>query len=300
MCHSAEMQDRVKSPYELVPTESLRFQSIDEPIVPLTPIQSVSSVTSKQKTMVSRELDEESGKKILDYIYDEMNGSLISKKKKRKPLAKPGIADNGHKNAFYIPEQKNSVTTTSTSIFDRISDSLGLKTTSNVAKIDLDTLVNNEMTLEILIEDCEIPISNLRQANIVSTFQDLMALGFTPMDLTRDRKLFNVGTLKTLFDADYKTMRKYNVPIDIEHIMKGKFFASELQTLGFTFEHMIQEKGIGRSQLHALNFSLSDLINLGLEYHHLRILDITKKRALSPRPDGFGWDKETYELLKMT
>jgi hypothetical protein len=298
------MQDRVKSPYELVPTESLRFQlmTIDEPVAPMIQVQSVSSVSNKQKTMVSRELDEESGKKILDYIYDEMNGSLISKKKKRKPLAKPGIADNGHKNAFYIPEQKtiNSSGTTSTSLFDRISDSLGLKTTSNVAKIDLDTLVNNEMTLEILIEDCEIPISNLRQANIVSTFQDLLALGFTPMDLTRDRKLFNVGTLKTLFDADYKTMRKYNVPIDIEHIMKGKFVASELQTIGFTFEYMIQEKGIGRSQLHALNFSLSDLINLGLENQHLRILDISKRRALSPRPDGFGWDKETYELLKMT
>lgn len=295
------MQDeRVKSPYELVPTESLRFQSIDASLMPApSPVQSIQSVSSgKPKTMVSRELDEESGKKILDYIYDEMNGSLISKKKKRKPAAKAGIADNGHKNAFYIPEQKSSVSSgTTTSFFDRISDSLGLKTTSNVAKIDLDTLVNNEMTLEILIEDCEIPISNLRQANIVTTFQDLLALGFTPMDLTRNRQLFNVGALKTLFDADYKTMRKYQVPIDVEHIMKGKFVASELQTIGFTFEDMIEEKGIGRSQLHALNFSLSDLMNLGIEKKHLRKLRITKEQAISPRPDGFGWDEETYASM---
>lgn len=244
-------------------------------------------------------MDEESGKKILDYIYDEMNGSLMKNKSKRKPLAKAGIAENGHKNAFYIPEQKSiaSSSTTTTSFFDRISDSLGLKTTSNVAKIDLDTLVNNEMTLEILIDDCEIPISNLRQANIVTTFQDLLALKFTPMDLVRNRQLFNAGTLKTLFDADYKTMRKYQVPIDIVHIMKGKFLSSELQTLGFNFEQMIDEGGIGRSQLHALNFSLSDLINLGIEKKHLVKLKITKEQALSPRPDGFGWDKETYGLL---
>lgn len=296
--------DIIKSPYEILPTGSLRFNSntnkkvIHEETKPSSPVL---DMTNKPKmNFVSRELDDESGKKILDYIYDEMNGSLIpDSKKKTKHTTKTRITDDGHKSSFYVPDSKSVPKNTSLNIFDHISDSLGLKTTSNIQKIDKNILKKNDITIRVLIEELEIPISNLRQANILHTFDDLLELGFTPFDLTRNRELFNCGTLKTLFNTDYKMMEKKNVPVNIDHIIRGKFYSTELQTINFSFNTMITEKGIGRSQLHALNFPLKELINLGFEYKHLRILDISKRRALAPQPEGFGWDIVTYDLLRL-
>jgi hypothetical protein len=285
----------VCSPYELLPTESLRFELEQTRPPPIIQTQSITNTKVVKDNFISRELDEDTGRRILDYIYDEVSGSVTTKKKSRKKT-NLSIGADGHKNSFYIPEATNKPTS-STTFFDRISDSLGLKTVSNVQKINMDVLKSNGVTLEVLIDECEVSITNLKQANILSTFQDLLELGFTPMDLTRNRLLFNCGTLKTLFNADHNTLIKYGVPIDVEHLIRGKILSSELQTLGFSFDNMINEKGIGRDQLKTLNFPLRDLMNLGFEKRHLKKLHITKEFALKSWPDGFGWNKETFDLL---
>lgn len=313
-----EEEPSVKSPYQLLPTESLRFtppkkmkQKKQElrTITTTTPTEFISNLSSSVKSrndFVTRELDDESGKRILEYIYDEMHGSLMTKnrreerKKKKTNPSKASLAKDGHKNTFYIPESKrntNKSTASSLNILDYVSDSLGLKTTSNIQKIDKSSLRKNGMTIEILIEDCEVSLSNLRLAGILNSFEDLLELDFRPMDLTRNRELFNCNSLKTLFNANHDTMEKYGIPLGIDDIMLGKFYVSELQTLDFKLDRMVLERGIGKSQLHALNFPLEDLISLGLTREHLKILNISRRQALMPMPEGFGWKEEIYKRL---
>jgi hypothetical protein len=221
-------------------------------------------------------------------------------KKQRNTPSKTSLAQDGHKSTFYIPESKrntNKGTASSLNLLDYVSDSLGLKTTSNIQKIDKSSLKKNGITIEILIEDCEVAISNLRLAGILTSFEDLMELDFKPMDLTRNRELFNCNSLKTLFNADHGKMEKYGIPLGIDDIIQGKFYVSELQTLAFRLDRMIREGGIGKSQLHALNFPLEDLISLGLKKEHLIILKISRRHALMPLPEGFGWKEELYKEL---
>ena len=74
------------SPYELLPTETLlaRNNTTPSPIIP-----TVVTPTLTKIIPISRELDKDSAERILDYIYNEVEGSLsnsgiLHNKKKKK------------------------------------------------------------------------------------------------------------------------------------------------------------------------------------------------------------------------
>jgi hypothetical protein len=310
----------VLSPYEAIPTEELYFTSPEQqhqrPQLPLeeipraaayiggvgsTSISSVSSVGVVRAHTAARELDEESGERILDYIYRKGGGS-VAVKKNSSPAPVMTLDPNGHTNSFYIPPAPTPSLSGGRGgggggFLDLLTDKLGLKTKANIQRIDKTVLVKNGVTLGVLIEECGVAISNLRQANILNTFEDLLDLGFCAEDLTRNRLLFSCQSFKQVFKADYHTMVRHGVPFDVSHLLKCKFTPQELDTLNYSLDTLIQAGGIDRDLLMKLNFSLADLVQLHFRGEHLKMLKISRRLATAPRPRGFGWSADDLSLI---
>ena len=328
------------APYERTPTDSLVFirggasessqvtspLSHHQPSVPSSPSPPTRG-TETTTTQVVRELDEQTGFRILDYIY-ERGGSVNIDDGGTTPVKRatpaPPISQAHNRNTFYIPPNTTSTgsvggTTTTTAgtkvmqLFDALTESLSFKTMSNVRKINKRVLQHNGITVETLIAQCRVAITNLYQARIVTSMRDLVELGFKTSDLLLDRTLFNCNTLCTLFGvrADdgrrnlpmYRVMVGHGVDFSLEHLMMNdSFLSSELMTLEFPLGEMIEADGIGRGQLLALKFPCAELVQLGLTKKHLKKLKISERHATEPRqPDGqggFGWTIEEYRSLR--
>jgi hypothetical protein len=299
---------QVPSPFELLPNEHLLFQlplpttttivSLGPPPSQATPITGISNGSKSQG--IDRELDEETGKRVLAFIYGERNGKLSVGGGGEKKMESLKFNQDGERTKIYVPSSRSNKSTTTSlmgSLFDRLTDSMGLKTMSNVKRITKEVLIENDVKLGNLIMDCDADITEFHRANILVTFQDLLDIGFEALDLVKNRELFNCQKLKLLFGADYDTLRLRSVPFDLSHVMRGNFNVTELMAFNFSIGTLVEEKGIGEDQLHCLQFSLEDLTLLHFSKKHLRMLGIKESRALKPRPIGFGWKEEEYRLL---
>lgn len=293
--------------------------------------QSISSQGSGNFLKVERELDEEIGKRILSFIYRRRNekGGTVGGIVTKTPVQNNNNNNNnrnhaygpsGHNETFYIPRnnsisssnsnnnnRKNALEEGFSNLVDSVTDYCGVKTKSNVQRIDKTYLMQEGITIEMLIVECQVPISEMKFARILNTFQDLVDLGFIPQDLTRgDRTLLNCDTIANLYkreredgkkESTYNMILRHGVEFDIRHILLGRFRSSELMSIGYNLDEPIRRREINSYQLRALNFTLRDLTILGLEKSHLDRMEITEKLALTKQPDGLGWSRDEYYAL---
>lgn len=261
---------------------------------PLTSVSSVNTVIP-----VKRELDESAGMAILEYIYSKKGGALNKTAgdvdNSRRNRRRGDEEETSHKASFYIePSVKKgggNDASVDLGMIDRLTDALGMPSKAKVKFITKEVLMRNDVTIQILIEECKVGITDLKVGGIVESFQDLIDLKFRMLDCVSDRTLFNVSHLYTLFHVGYKQLRRHpKVQFCTLDLLQCQFCASELQTLQFSFDRLIEKGTINAIQLHCLNFSLSDLISLNFRPEHLHSLKISRNDAI----DRFGWDAKEY------
>lgn len=286
-------------PFIDLPTRLLRpYETKVTHTIPLSQQQRTASVSGVTSNLgVKRELDESVGMAILEYIYSKKDGALNKESKEENGGGGGGERrrrgdEESHKASFYMePSVKQRGDTRNLDMFDRLTDSLGIPSKAKVKFITKEVLIRNEVTIQILIEECKVGITDLKVGGIVESFQDLIDLKFRVLDVVSNRTLFNVSHLYTLFLVGYKELRRHpKVQFCTLDLLQCQFCASELQTLQFSFDRLVEKGAINAIQLHCLNFSLSDLITLNLQPQHLHTLRISKHDAI----DRFGWDAKEY------
>jgi len=309
----------VLTPYQEVPTESLYFTSPHQPaaifderplIKPTTPniASSVSSMSSGGRGGVGgvavglgglpirAELDVQSKGRIINFIYNKMNGIVpVEETPISTTIPNTNLDENGHTSSFYIPPPPPS--SKGPSLLDRFTELVRLKPRNDIQEIDKEVLVKYEVTVKNLIMDCQVRLSDMRQANILTTFSDLMDLQFCVEDLTRNPLLFSCQSLKQVFKASYKTLVEHGIIFNVAHLLKCKFKPQDLVALDYSLDELIREGQLNAKYLHMLNYSLRDLVALGFNSQHREMLKITKKKATSPYPGGFGWAKNELYLI---
>lgn len=101
------------------------------------------------------------------------------------------------------------------------------------------------LTLRDLASVAKVPITDLYKAGIARTFNDLLALGFRPSDLTVHRQCFNVNHLVSIFGTSYHQLRDcaacegFSFSTLIHTV--PRFTGDELQTLGVTAGDLLLE-----------------------------------------------------------
>lgn len=182
-----------------------------------------------------------------------------------------------------------------TDLLDMVADRLKLTTKSNLLRVDKALLLEHGLTVRILIERCQVKISDLYFAGIVTTFHDLLQLGFTAEDLKRDRMLFNCQMLKERYLVNAAALERYGVDFNV--VREPHFYPQELLVMEFSLGAQIDQGYISREALRQLNYEMSDLISLGFEQRHLKRLKITRAMAKDAQPKGFGWTDQELNLL---
>jgi len=197
------------------------------------------------------------------------------------------LDENGHMNTFFV--YRSTPTTKSPiekSIFDIIGDSMGIKTDNNGKMINKEVLIENNITVEVLVGKIGVSITDFYVANILTTFDDLVEIGFKLTDLTLDRDYFSCDVLKTLYRVNCNDMKaRWNITFDLETLMLGHFYTGELYALDFSIDSLIMSGGIARAQLRNLNYSVEGLKSIGFTKTHLDKLGIKAKRATISQPN---------------
>ena len=176
-------------------------------------------------------------------------------------------------------------------LLEKASDYLGIASNRLVKHIDRDLLIQNGVTIEDLVHKCDIGITDLMSAGIVTSVEDLMALGFKMSDVVVNRTRFQAQQLADLFQLNYEKLRRLKgVKFSALDLLVCKFYPFELAALGFSFDEIIKSGGLNAKQLKALNFSLADLVSLQFSPEHLELLDISRHQALHE----FKWDRKQY------
>lgn len=323
--------EKVDPPWVKRPNVLLRFelegggggnyQKPSSSISSATSLSSANSISSNTNILTrERELDEETGKRILKLIYKRRKeressegGTPVKNNTNTNNTYQktPSYTPSGHSETFFIPSNDKASSKGFGGgggpgigdMFDSVTDYFGVKTKSNVQRIDKAMLMDEGITIAMLITECRVPLSEMKLAKILNTFRDLMDLGFVPEDLTRNRELFNCNSLVTLYgkeerESPCKLLARNGVQFDIRHIFQGKFLPSDLMSMGYNLDEPIKNQEITSSQLRSLNYSLEDLVVLGLEREHLIHLGITGKEALGKKVNGgFEWSREYYLSL---
>lgn len=321
------------SPYVLLPSEQLRFTaevnaSVNDASVseiaeastsPLAPVEeptpsSLTAKPSRQYTPLSKEASE----RIKAYVRTRNKRGLVLWPQSRK-LAQPVAQTQPQESAdgqYYLPsfepttaQQQRAEQAQNPGLLKSLANStlgaLGLGALTPDPPITLEMLVLNKVSVRALIEECRVPITELVQAGVLRTFQDLRELHFRVPDLLRKRELFQAGTLVQLFHTRFVDMRAAGCQFGLAELKptldrKGrerKFYPGELETLGVSLDPMIREDQVSAAQLIDLNCELDELLAIGFERAHLELLGITRKQALDPWPAGFGWRKSEYLAL---
>ena len=106
--------------------------------------------------------------------------------------------------------------------------------------INKEVLKNNDITIEVLITECRVSITDLYVAGILTHFDDLIELGFKATDLMLNTELFSCSSLVRLFKVNHDDMKLKRVEIDLEALIVGKFcFYFFLNTVGQTSFNLV-------------------------------------------------------------
>ena len=231
---------------------------------------------------IKRELDEEIGKKILDYVYNKkkIRGKEGGRGEKSKTKTL-NLTKSGHKQDYYVYTGNRNHSAggglESVKMFvDTTLDSLNIKTSGNIQEIDTYFLKANDITLAILIDEIQVKISDLYAGDVLRKFQDLVYIGFQPKDLVRNRELFNCDMLGNLFKTNYENILANGIRFDMREIVLGGFLASDLKALDYNLDDAIRNGFITLPALKVLNFSLEGLSLIGFRREHLKKLKIGK------------------------
>ena len=323
----AKRSEMALAPWILLPTAQLRFsRESDDAQAAREPRQA--QVTASQRR--ARPLSAEDSACIYSYIRAHNKDGQVRWPKARKELAhaegdEPTGASESADGRFYLPalnavgrpqtqkERPTFVGHAATLLKDVASgalDAVGLASLAADPPLTLEILILNNVSVRALIDVCRIPMTNLYDAGIVTSFRDLQDLHFHPRDLLRKRELFQASALPQLFKTSFSGMRSQNCAFSLadlkEQVFKGskarrerkaKFYSSELEALSVSLDSIIREDAVSVQDLIGLNYDLADLERLGFEREHLTLLGITRKQALEPWPAGFGWSRDEYKDL---
>lgn len=263
-----------------------------------------------KKRMKFQPLDKETESVILNAIMnkklgqlehdesdDEREATLKSRKerelrKRNKKSSKIESVARKPRETFYLGPEKESVKNTDDKSKGFL-DLFGVLKRSDTT-LTREMLLMSGLTLKDLIVRCKVSIKALLFAGMVTNFEDLQTLRFSPKDIIRNRELFDAQTLAMFFRTTYDDLRNTEEGFNIIHLTQCEFMTADLKALDFTFDHMIDNNGIDKYQLGELNFTLSDLTNfLGFRSDHLTKLSI-KRRDIGKI---LHWELEQYEDL---
>lgn len=288
-------------PFEILPTLTLvsapypeREHERESYVCPL-PVQSISSSSStpSQQSRPLTYLDDEQGKRVLGLIY--ARGGSIEKRGTTATTSSLLVPQQQHQTTFYMSsnnsEKRQEESHTPLDFIDKMNSYLHIESKGLVKHIDLQLLVDNDITIEDLVGECEIGIADLMAAGIVKDVNDLRALGFRMSDIVINRELFRAQHLADLFQLTYRKLHKMKgIEFGTFHLLKCDFYPNELLTLAFSFDHLIRDNCLSAEQLLGLNFSLSDLIALDFTKENLQMLGIGRRQAL----DVFKWQRKEF------
>lgn len=296
----------MRAPHETLPTLSLfpveagsyrspvpMMMTTTTPPVTATPQAVVKTISSGGGSGEFRALDEESRKRILDYIYDHCDGRVTGdRNRKEETDLKRGT--DGHALSFFIPSLAKKEKA-GPDILDVMADKLRLTTKNNLLRVDKALLIEHGVTVRILIEQCQVKIGHLFFAKILTSFQDLMDVGFTTDDLKRDRMLFDCQALSAHCGVTWDTLERHQLTLNI--VKEPHFYAQELIILKYPLGQHIDQGYVSRDTLLSLNYAMCDLVEMGFAQRHLKKLKISRELALQPHPNGFGWSPQDINLL---
>lgn len=253
-------------PCLIVPTSELSIGNKTRP-PSSQPIPIVApSIIVSQPHHNHRLLDEKTGLAILTYVYDRKSLFYDDDDDEREDEAVPSF--------FVLPGKK---TTNEQSFIEKSKTLINLyPRKDNIRFIDKWFLLKHKLTIAILLSECKVEISNLRIAGIVTTFDDLLELGFRLSDLVINRELFNVGHIVQLFGMTAETLN-----ITLQDLLECLFLPAELATLQFSLPLYIEENDVRGCHIQRLGYDLKSLVQLGIQKKHLKILGITYPIALN-------------------
>ncbi len=242
---------------------------------------------------VVRDLSEKSGLAILACACELTGGNVIfgatpQQQKARETSTKKSY----HKDTFYMAQPQHAQQGDSLELDRRLKQAFNIVVVkSNIKYITKDFLQRHGFTLEVLLLRCEVAIEELRLAQILRTFDDLLDLRFKAHDLVCARQLFNTDKLAGLYSVSYEQLRACKrFSFTAYDLAQCQFYPNELMALDFSFEPMIARGYIDRNQLAKLKFSLADMRLLHFEPQHVVQLDISAQHARKL----FKWDAHEF------
>lgn len=290
---AGKMQRR-EPPYKTRPTESLWIHTkpIPSPMVIKKESETKREELPEQSggVRIKRQLDEESGTRILMYIHQKK--SPESERKTRNNTNALKLTKSGHKpDCVYYQGVGSTGGGGEKSFIDKSLDVLSKKTFSQEAIQAIDThfLSARGITLALLIYPIQVKISELYAGGVLRTLQDLIEIGFRPNDLVLDRDLFNCDILANLYRTNYMDIVEKKIPFGEKEIISGGFLPSELKALDYDIHDAITAGRITFATMKLLNFSLHGFQMIGLKRLHLTTLGIKEKEAKE-----LNWDYQQY------
>jgi hypothetical protein len=290
----------IESPFDILPNKSLLI-TVDQNVTKNNHYHQQKTPIIKQPSS-SPQINQKHLEDIANYINHRR--TVRASKKQRQSQHKSistEIQRKEHKPTYYLPSSSSSSKESKSpdimDFWNNITSTFGIEQKVKPSDINRDFLCQERVTIKKLITKCKVPISELYNAHITRTFDDLVSLGFRVRDLTLDREKLKADIFVSLFNTHYDIIRE-RIGFTIADLIQAQFTCAELETLKFTFAPMIENGGIGKDHLKTLNFSLNDLIKRGLKRSHILRLKITEKEALlSLDYGGFGWDAHEFQML---
>ena len=322
-------------PHEILPTDSLVYTNQQSTTAPITGITTTTTTTLNQQQQhslsslssstitnsndasgtassfkklfpVSHALDEATGKRILEYHYNrrEKGGSRVTEARSSSgggggASSIPINKETRFAESFYVPKTSGTAGSKppKAGALDVVTDYLSWATGTNL--ITKAWLIENEYTVRELLMECEVKMSEMVSAGILTSIGDLLQLRFRVEDLKYAPELFSCADLKRLFGgANARTLENAGLAINI--VQEPHFYAQDLIVLDYSLGDTIMSGGINKMMLHSLNYAPSDLYELGVRKTHLNKLKISRNCALRPRDHrdiGFGWSESDLSLF---
>jgi hypothetical protein len=179
-------------------------------------------------------------------------------------------------------------------MFDKLAVDLGMLTKDTVMNMKKSDYMNYNLNIKILIGKCKIPILNLREAGIVTQFDDLIDLKFQLRDLAISRKRFSVNHLQQNYGMGYSSLIRHDrFDFSINALIKAQLTEWDLKSLEFSFDDFIEKVGMTKHHFLQLPYDLEQLNTLGLTSVGIKELDITTNDA-----QKLGWPIHQFKEIR--